>query len=269
VPHLEALIPLLDDKDEKVVQAVAEVIHDYAPKGSAAARALSDRKLARDKTGRFVPTPNAPPEPAPPGVAELVQSLTDGKDDRRAEAALDLGDKGAAAKAAVPVLKKLLTDPDPALRFAAGYALARIENDLPALRRLLTGELERAARGRYATWVAAVAFERLPPNYPELIPLVARWLEREGGSTVMLAGLRKYGPKAKDAVPAMQKVLRGPGRPIHAYFGSELPPTCAALGAIGPDARAALPELRQRLDTGHVEVALAARDAIRKITGEK
>ena len=144
-------------------------------------------------------------------------------------AALDLSDQGAAAKAGVPALTKLLADPDPDLRFAAGYSLARIESDLPALRQLLASEMGRAARGRPATWVTAVAFERLPPDFPELVPLVARWLEREGESRVLMAGLRKYGPKAKDAVPALKKVLRGPSVPVHGYMGSGLRPACEAL----------------------------------------
>lgn len=41
------------------------------------------------------------------------------------------------------------------------------------------------------------------------------------------------------------------------------------LGDLGPAAAEAIPELRRLLDTGHVEVALAARDAIRKIEGGK
>jgi HEAT repeat protein len=257
VPHHEALIPLLDDKDKEVVRAAAEVISDHAPKGSPAARALADRK----------PVPD--PAPKPPGVPELLQLLTDGSDDRRVTAAFDLGDTGAVAKPAVPALKKLLTDPDPALRFAAGYALAKIETNQPALRALLAGELQRLVRGRPITWAAEAAFERLPPDFPELVPLVARWLEIEGGSTVLLNGLRKYGPKAKDAVPALRRVLRGPELPGHGYWGFERKPACEVLAAIGPDARSALPELRQYLDSGDVALALAARDAIRAIEGKK
>jgi hypothetical protein len=165
------------------------------------------------------------------------------------------------------VLNALSADPNPDLRFAAGYARARIETDRPALRQLLTSELERAARGRPATWCAAAAFDRLPPDFPDLVPLVARWLERRRDGTLLIGSLRKYGPKAKDAVPALRQVLRGPDRPVHAYLGGELRPACDALGAIGPDARTALPELLQCLDTGDVELALSARDAIRKING--
>lgn len=269
VPHLEALVPLLDDKDDKVVQAAAEAIYYHAPKGSAAARALADRKFVREPTLRFVRNPDAPAEPALPGVPELVRALTEGGDYQRVLTALDLGDRGAAAKAALPALKGLLTDPDPELRFATAYAVARIEGDRPALRQLLTAELERRDRGRPACWAAGVAFERLPPDFPELVPFVARWLAREPRGTVLIEGLRKYGPKAKDAVPALRKVLRGPEMPFHGYMAGELKPACEALGAIGPGARDALPDLRRVLDTARIEAALAARDAIRRIEAAK
>ncbi len=268
-PHVDVLVPLLNDKDEKVVLLAAEAIYELAPKGSVAARALADRKLVRDDAGRFRPAPKDEPRPErrPPGVPELIEAMLTGNDGKRVEAALDLGDRGAAAKDAVPTLKKLLLDPDPDLRFAAGYALTRIGGDTPALRRLLAGELERHANGRPAAWAAGRAFERLLPDFPEVIPFVARWLERRSYAPGLIAGLEKYGPKAKAAVPALRKVLRGPEGPVHAYFGFERKPACAALGAIGPDARDALPELRQLLDSGDVEFAWAARDAIRKITG--
>jgi HEAT repeat protein len=269
VPYHEALIPLLDDKDEKVVQAAAHAIYYHAPKGSPAARALAERKLAPDATFRFVPVPAPDPTQKSPGVPELMKLLTAGADERRVTAALDLGDTGAAAKPAVPALKGLLSDPDPALRFAAGYALARIENDLPALRKLLTGELQRLVRGRPITWAAGMAFERLPPDFPELVPLIARWLEIWPESTVLMNGLRKYGPKAKDAVPALRKVLRGPELPGHGYWGFERKPACEVLAAIGPDARAALPELRRYLNSVDIALALAARDAIRAIEGKR
>ena len=270
-PHADALVPLLDDKDETVVLVAAEAIHDIAPKGSVAARTLAERKLVRDEAGRFRPAPKDEPRPErrPPGVPELMASATTGDDWKRVGAALYLGDLGATAKDAVPALKKLLLDPDPDLRFAAGYALARIGGDTPALRRLLAGELERLANGRRAAWAAGLAFERLPPDFPELVPFVALWLEQRSYGPGLVAALGKYGPKAKAAVPALRKVLRGPEQPVHAYFGFERKPACEALGAIGPDARDALPELRQLLDSGDVEFAWAARDAIRKITGAK
>jgi hypothetical protein len=109
----------------------------------------------------------------------------------------------------------------------------------------------------------------MPADFPELTPLVARWMETNGGGTELMKGLLKYGPKAKDAVPALRKVLRERFVELHTYPDSEWRLACELLGSIGPDAKAALPELRFRLDTGSVEVALAARDAIQKITGGK
>ncbi|AWM37982.1 Armadillo/beta-catenin-like repeat protein [Gemmata obscuriglobus] len=293
VPHLDALVPLLDDKDEEINRAAAWAIQAGAPKGSAAARALAERKRDRDGAGTLIPELQPEHEPRSPGVPELIDVLRAVGDAKRVGAAFDLGDRGAAAKDAVPALKKLLLDPDAGLRFAAAYALARITGDTPALRRLMAGELERLASGRSAprfvqcgdpepdtatgpfvggrpgAWIAAYAFGRLPPDFPELIPVAARCLERYGDLTAVMSGLEKYGPKAKAAVPALRKVLRREKEPLDAFFGSELKPACSALRAIGPDARDALPELRQLFDSSAVELAMAAGDAIRTITGEK
>jgi hypothetical protein len=115
----------------------------------------------------------------------------------------------------------------------------------------------------------AGTFARAPAEFPELIPLVARWMEMKGGGAELMKGLLKYGPKAKDAVPALRKFLRERVVDGHTYPDSEWQLACELLGGIGPDAKAALPELRYRLDSGSIEVALAARDAIQKITGEK
>ena len=272
VPHLDALAPLLDDKDEAVVQAAAVAIHAGAPQGSVAARALADRKLVQDEGGRFVPAVEGGPRRGrrPPTVAELLEAATAGDDWRRADAALDLGEFGADAKSAVPVLKKLLLDPDPQLRFAAGYALARIDGDTPTLRRLLANELERLANGRSRAWVAATAFERLPPDFPELVPVVARWLKQRAYDESLIVGLAKYGSKAKVAVSALREAIRVSEKPhVHELLVFRPKPACEALGAIGPDARDALPELRRLLDSGDITFALAARDAIQKITGGK
>lgn len=269
VPHLDSLVPLLDDKDDQIIQAAAGAIHAGAPKGSVAARALAERKLVRNGALRFVVEPEPKPERRPPDVPELIGSVSSGDDWQRVRAALDLGDRGAAAKEAVPTLKKLVLDPDPDLRFAASCTLARIAGDAPALRQLLTRELERLANGRRGAWIAGTVFERLPPDFPDLIPVVVRCLERHRDATALIAGLEKYGPKAKAAVPALRKVLRGPEPPvhIHAWLVFNPKPACTALGAIGPDARDALPELQQLFDSGDVQLALTARDSIRKITG--
>ncbi|MDY3552604.1 hypothetical protein R5W24_001690 [Gemmata sp. JC717] len=293
VPHLDALVPLLDDRDEDIVRAAAWAIRAGAPKGSVAAQALAERKRDRNGAGKLIPESEPEHEPRPAGVPELIDALRAVGDAKRVAAALDLGDRGAAAKDAVPALKKLLLDPDADLRFAAAYALARITGDTPALRRLMAGELGRLASGRSAprfvlcgdpepdtatgpfvggrpgAWIAADAFGCLPPDFPELIPVAARCLERYGDLTVLMAGLEKYGPKAKAAVPALRNVLRRAKEPLDAFPGYEFKSACSALGAIGPDARDALPELRRLFDSGEVELALAAGDAIRTIAGEK
>jgi hypothetical protein len=224
--------------------------------------------LFRTTRGRFVPAKGRP-EREPPSVADLIATATGADDGKRPTPCSTSATAARPRRTLSPTLKRLLLDPDPDLRFAAAYALARVGDDLPALRRLLMGEFERLAAGRPASRYAAVAFERLPPDFPELVPLVVRVLERDPFATTLLAGLRKYGPKAAPAVPVLRKALRGPENPGAHWFAGERGPAIAALGAIGLAARAALPDLRDVLDSDGVELALAARDAIRRITGEK
>ncbi len=85
------------------------------------------------------------------------------------------------AKEAIPALKKVLTDPDPALRLGAAYALARIEDIALVLRQHpLLRPLHQPDDGsgrfngvRVATIILPV-FERLAPDCPELIPATLR-----------------------------------------------------------------------------------------------
>jgi hypothetical protein len=65
-----------------------------------------------------------------------------------------------------------------------------------------------------------------------------------------------------EAAPLRSSVASEPGLPQDEEIA-------AALGAIGPDAKAALPELRKLLKHPELKVAATARDAIAKIEVRK
>jgi hypothetical protein len=155
----------------------------------------------------------------------------------------------------------------------SAYAVARIENDLAGFIPVLARAFDRDAPTGRNAWTVATVFGRLPADYPELLPSVARWMARKGLGlhSPMFAALAKYGPKAAPVVPALRGVLRQSAVPNHHWFvwTDYYRATCELLGAIGPDAKDALPELRMMYDRWGIDIALAARDAIREIEGGK
>lgn len=171
-------------------------------------------------------------------------------------AVVTLGRIGPPAKAAAPALKKLLRDPDPDIRLAAAFALARIEGDATPYR----AELARGFGGAGGIARRSLAIMTyLAPECPEFAAAAGRTLHGVGhGDTVTAIG--RYGPAAADAVPDLIRLL-----------AIEYPPElelCRTLGAIGPKAKAALPALRPLLDKQDTRIAVAAKDAIDRIEGK-
>lgn len=198
-------------------------------------------------------------------VPVVVNRLTGENEAWHVPAALALADIGPAAKDAVPALRKLLTEPDPALRLAAAYALSRVAGEKEQFR----AAFDRAVRreiGRSYQWVfPAELFEHAAPHAPELIPIAVWWLEKGSPDGALVAGLAKYGPAAREALPALRKVVSGVGTTTD---GSK--EACRALAAIGPAAREAIPDLRRLMETApNFDTVLAARDAIRALKAMK
>ncbi len=89
---------------------------------------------------------------------------------------------------------------------------------------------------------------------------------------VMIA-LQKLGPASKIAVPMLIKALDtfpggtppldGPPR----YYADARWAACDALGAIGPDARDAIPALQQSLKDPSADVRKSAAEALKKVRG--
>lgn len=273
---LDKLIPMLNDADEQVVKAAAQVLHDHSPPGSAGAKAVADW-VYDGNHGGVVRKAQLPPAPPPPDVPALVKQLGTAEDFTRMNAAFALADIGLKARAAGPALRERLTDPDPNLRVAVAFALTRIEEDPAAFRPVLA-----AADRHRGSMALTFVFERSAPTHPELLPLAVRWLEdtarsqsTDGSRHIpwqgLPTGLAKYGPKAAVAVPVLRVLLRGnttPRQDWWAYTPSK--ELCDLAGAIGPAARDAIPELRAVVERSRdVAVAVAARDAIRRIEGGK
>ncbi len=186
---------------------------------------------------------------------------------------LCLADIGPGAKDAIPDLKELLIDPDPKLRLLAACALSKIEADPAAYRATFARMIHE--RPGCALWDVPFVFDRIAADCPELVPVVIRGIVRryfdlevqhnghESAYENVMRVLKRNATAAKAAVPDLVNYLNKlPAWGIRPEF-------IELLGAIGPDAKAALPKLHELLDGPDFELALAADEAIQKIEAKK
>jgi len=150
----------------------------------------------------------------------------------RSHAARSLGQFGSAARAAIPALvQSLKADADSGVHASAAFALAAIgpeEVVVPAL----IGVLNHAV------------YEK-------------RWL--------IVQALGELGPPAKEAVPALVKVLQD--QVLHDFLGVRRG-AAESLGKIGPEASAAVPALIEALKDEDWTVRSAAAEALGEIGPE-
>jgi HEAT repeat protein len=182
---------------------------------------------------------------------------------------LCLADIGPGAKDAVPDLKELLIDPNPRLRLLAACALSKIEADPAAYRATFARMIHD--RPKCVLWDVPGVFERIAADYPELVPVVVRGLVRlddvfvrlrlRGDIDTEIPALKRHASAAKAAVPDLVNYLNTARRVVPEFI--EL------LGTIGPDAKAALPKLRELLDDWDFEIVITAHAAIQKIEAKK
>jgi len=222
----------------------------------------------------------------PSAAAETVTQLTDRAANAEEVAsrvgAIDqLGEMGTDATGAIPVIVRLLDDPNPRVRAHAARALGRLGS---AEKRILLRAL--AARivdsDPHVRREALKAWVRLRPPVAVAVPLMNRVLTKADPQTraYLLSAFADYGA---EAVPRLIEVLDQPdGRYWAALVINEIGPEAApatdallkalkeddrpdvrrelilALGAIGPKAKDAVPALTKALDSDAPGVPLAA-----------
>ena len=299
-----ALVRALRDPDERVRWAAAVALASLAPAGShavpALTRALGDTSPLVAAAAALALVPRG--ARAAPAVPQLLRLLRSRKDAARNAAIVALGAVGEDAAEAVPILLGVLEEPrqgapdtgedwffeddlperplggfrrflesrDPAE--LAGRALGAIrcrpEAVVPALVRHLSSE--DSPRRQAVAWAlgrfgpAAVSAVRslvkaLPDKHgvdPEEFSPLSLFLPALDGFCVRALG--RVGPLA---VPALREALRSDESLVRLQ-------SAQALGAIGPRAAAALPDLRRLLRESRAELRAAAAVAILRIEGE-
>jgi HEAT repeat protein len=204
--------------------------------------------------------------PAAKDAVPLIRKrLAKAEDRERMWCLLCLADIGPGAKDAVPELRELLIDPDPELRLLAACALSKIEADPAAYRATFVRAIHE--RPGCVLWNVPFVFDRIAADCPEVVPVVVRGIIPRSGAHVgwpgyyreygtVMRALKRNAAVAKGAVPDLVNYLNNPPDWGRRTEFIEL------LGAIGPDAKAALPKLRELRD-------IAAQEAIQKIESKK
>lgn len=231
----------------------------------------------------------------------MIESLKDPEPTVRAAVAEGLGRIGDEAKSAIPRLIPLLKDQDSGVRLAAAFGLGRIGPEaasaVPDLAQALASDSDVAVRKE-----AARAFALLGLDAKAAIPTLAKALREDKSEEVRqhaaLALGKMRGEEVHAVAPAMIEAMKKDSDKgvrifvVHA-LGNSLGPTLRdfvkdlaehlpkekegdvrlaivqELGALGPDAKDALPELQRAATDVQLTVRDAAKQAVKKVQGQQ
>jgi HEAT repeat protein len=160
----------------------------------------------------------------------------------------------------VAAVAKLLGHKDVRVRLGAVYVLESLET--AAAPAAVSVVKATADEDPFVRWGAARVLGRMAPRQAEaVVPALAKLLKDDNRDVLVtaLAALERYGPAAKDAVPALGEVVKGDGD-----AGVRLA-AIKALLAVGTDARKARSELRAVLVGGDASVRAAAARALGRL----
>jgi HEAT repeat protein len=192
----------------------------------------------------------------------LVTALGDSNDSVRAKAAEALVRNG---KDTLPLLIEALKGGKKQVQIEAARALGFLGRDARAVVPTLVEQL-RGSRDSDVRWDVSRALGSIGPDAREAAPALAEMLEDRSRPEWYPAveALEKMGAGAREAVPALSKLLEdtrkvpAPQPPSATYpvppfaerqggFVVPAQEAANALGAMGPEARAAVPALRRAL----------------------
>jgi HEAT repeat protein len=180
----------------------------------------------------------------PKEVEKLVKALDAGKSSYRITAAGDLADLGAAARPALPDLRRLLRrDPDFTVAVAAASAVARLDAEdseaVEAIERRLRADDADERR------TAAKALADLGPRCKSALPGILKSLD-DNEQQVRFAAVNAIGEIAP-ASPSARKAAEALAALLKSERQSEVrTKAIRALYCFGPDAWVALPVIREK-----------------------
>lgn len=221
-----ALIAVLQDDDDHVRFTTVEALGEFGPEAASAAQPLREA-LLRDTDGNV-----------------------------RWHAAGSLAAVDPEGKIALPALIEAMKARDANVRRFAAMALGKFGPKAKEAAPLLLAGLKDSNTG--ARIAAAGALWQVDRNAKDAVPVLVQVLENDPAIAHLWATteVAAIGPEAKDAVPALRKLLATSSWPYGAVH---------ALGNIGPDAAAAVPDLLERLESKDGDVRAYAAGALWKI----
>lgn len=190
---------------------------------------------------------------AEPGVADLVAKLGRANEQTRIDAIEQLGRLGPAAAPAVPALTAQLHDDSPRVRAYAASSLGRIGDAAqPAVPDLVRSIADPAPAVRRKT---IEALGRLRPDPALTLEPFVR-LMKDAEPSVRLRALDALAEHGEAAVPVLVELLE---KDQAAYWA------CLVLNEIGPEAKAAVAALAQRVSDPRAEIRREAILALAEI----
>lgn len=230
---VQALVDLLADDDAAgriaAVQALGQLGEQAAPAMEALAAKLTDpalQILIIETLGKIGPAAG----PAVPKLAELAKST-----DQRASVLPALVKIGPKAAPALPLIYACLNDPAGDVRAAAASAVAAVESDeSKVLATLLPLASDPSARMRKTV---AVALASKGAAAKPAVPAFVKMLSVETERSDAMRALKGIGV---DSVPDLKKMLLVKDAKVRTF-------ACERLGALGPAAKEAAPQLHELL----------------------
>jgi HEAT repeat protein len=234
-----ALIEAIDDEDWYAGHMAIDALGRIGPAARQAVPRLIDVVKGPAQNGLPLCAARALGNIGPaaqPAVPALFQALDSKSPKLRARAAEALGSVGGTDKNLVRALQKALLDPDSEVRYSAAAAIGKL--------------------GKEPTVAVPALCDALGRNEFPAVDQDAPGSESPRG--IVIRALGSFGPEAKEAVPALVKLLENGNQPNCVYLEA-----IDALGRIGPGAKDAIPVL-SRLAKGalYSDEALRALEAI-------
>lgn len=223
----------VNNRDSQVAQKAIDSLADAGPKGAKAVPQLTRALASPDEDVRWHAAralESIGPKAASAAPA-LIKALKDKSASVRAHAARALGMLGDKQSSIIDGLASLITDPDAQVRRSAIGAIARLDPGPDVAIPLMVKVLDDADPA-----VKLPALQTLAEGGAYVVPALVEALDHPQGRYWATLVLAEVGPPAKDAVPALTKLLADQDPEVRMQVAM-------TLAAIGVDAASAAPAL--------------------------
>jgi len=252
---VDTLIALLSDDDAVGRLSAVQALGELGPKAAPAVNALVEHfedpalQLATIETLRRLGPAAAP------AVPHLLALAAKNGGEQRATILPALSAIGHDAGAALPMIRACVKDPAEELRAASASVLAAVDPDKAEVLSTLLALLNDSSRKVRRAAVAELG--KLGPSAEGAIPGLITMLDQEAERAVAFAALKSI--KVRN-IPDLMRLLAMRESRVRVF-------ACDSLGALGPAAKEAVPQLRD-LSSISSPVQDAARKALARIEAQ-